>query len=684
MQSVVTTKPGDKYRSLRWPALYEKLRSRGYSKESAARISNAQARKRKKEATVDHLEQMIVKGYPSQVVQAFASLIPALPRLKGEQIAPGITRIRGNLCNVHGRYGRCPGAQVAPTKPAAKPKKGRPARKPAKTPEQRAAEQDAKKRERETERTEADAEKRAQRDKLLSDAGLDNQTRDALVDARAGDTLASINGQKLAGMGLAEQATDGSYRLTAAGRETVNAALRGDAGRVSDTISRARDAAAKRGAPKPEKAPKGGGGGGKGKQPPAAKPAKQTDTRAQILRDAARRARQAEQGLAARLRATRQKAAFAVFKDAQGRDRWLSVTTTAYQDRDREWISRKAIVGAVEAGDRSYHRGPLRFWHVPGLDLGTCDYQATAQDGRFLIESGTFKHAVAARIGTRAAERGYQMSPGFVHPADEPRGGVFDHITIFERSIVPAGRASNPFTRLVTKGTRMLTDEKKKEFEALAGDAESRQFLTDLLSTVQATDKAAQEQATYKDAPDWAQALIARMDALETREKAAPPFVTEEQEETVVEEKVDGELMVEEESAGGLTLSTEDLQAIAETIGASISQALAPLAGMLDIEKKMQAHVQSVMGGYQTQKDAQDAERAQQITDLQTTLKATQDKLAELLGETPAAYKGHRITDNPIVSETRKEQLISVPPTAADFDPIVAQLAGNGVKLPGT
>ena len=33
--------PGDKYRSLQNPAQYERLREKGFSKESAARISNA-------------------------------------------------------------------------------------------------------------------------------------------------------------------------------------------------------------------------------------------------------------------------------------------------------------------------------------------------------------------------------------------------------------------------------------------------------------------------------------------------------------------------------------------------------------------------------------------------------------------------------------------------------------------
>src|ERR1041384_8141444 len=123
---------------------------------------------------------------------------------------------------------------------------------------------------------------------------------------------------------------------------------------------------------------------------------------------------------------------FAVFKDRNGKDRWLSITTTAYQDQDGEWISRKAIAGVVAKGDATGERGVLRYWHVPGADFGVCDFQATAQDGRFLIESGTCYSPAHAAVVKSAAERGYQMSPGFNHSLDQPGSGrVFDDISPF-------------------------------------------------------------------------------------------------------------------------------------------------------------------------------------------------------------------------------------------------------------
>lgn len=312
---------------------------------------------------------------------------------------------------------------------------------------------------------------------------------------------------------------------------------------------------------------------------------------------------------------------FAVFKDASGVDRWAAITTTAYQDKDQEWISCKAIQGVVAAGDAGAPRGPLRFWHVPGLDLGDCDYQAALGDGRLLLESGTFRSKAAARIGAEAARRGYQMSPGFVHTRQEPRGGVFDHIALFERSFVPPGRASNPYTRLLTKETRMLTDEKRKEFETLAGDSEGRALLQSLLAQAETTTKAADAAgAVYKDAPPWAQDLARRLGALETTVKA--PMPAEEMVEAGATEMADGvEELAEEpmdEAAGDLL----DDEGFADLI---VSKLLAQLGPLLELEKKMAGWAGEIKAGLpqmQQQFAQKDDARAQEIADLRERLKA--------------------------------------------------------------
>ena len=105
----------------------------------------------------------------------------------------------------------------------AKPKATKP------TPEQRKAEREQQKQ----------AEQQQNREKTFKDLGLFEDATAALSDLAAGKPVDDDGG--LVKMGLAEQADDGTYRLTPAGRQLHNAANRGDLGMARDTLSRAGD-----------------------------------------------------------------------------------------------------------------------------------------------------------------------------------------------------------------------------------------------------------------------------------------------------------------------------------------------------------------------------------------------------------------------------------------------------------
>jgi hypothetical protein len=638
----------------------------------------------------------------------------------GELLEPGVRRIRGNLCNVHGRYGPCDDKGGAAKNP-----KGGSAKKPAKvaqTPEQRAQA-------REQERTaNADAVAKRMRD---SDTGLSPAGVASMRGLAQGQQPDKVRGDGLVQMGLAELASDGTYRMSATGRAAMNAMASGDYQRTVDTISRATDSAsarrgrqetattrrqevatrraatqakreqatrdreaarAKRQAeaakkpgsrsrsatakpeqtakPKPTKAPArrraqrssspsapalSSSPKPKPKAPAPEKLAKPAKARiAPALSDAARALSEGDDvtdkqvqalitnGLvklnkdgqpvltAAGQRATMKESAgvFAVFKSADGVDRWLAITTTAYEDKDREIISTKAIARAVELGDKTGERGPLRYWHVPGLDIGDCDYQAQGgPGGRFLIEGGTFRSKAMAELGATLSSQGYQMSPGFIHTADQPSNGVYDSILIFERSAVPPNRAANHFTRLRTKEEKVLTEEKAAEYrEKAAGNTEALAMLEKLLASTAKEDATAQDQkVAYKDAPEWAQLLITRIDGLEERFKAFPPAAAEAVEEEVADD-VEDEMVAEEPADdGGM-----DDAAFAQMLAQSVVQAITPL---LDIEKKMAGHMadlKSTMGGFVQRKDDASAAQAAQIAALDA-------KLKELTGDLPSS-----------------------------------------------
>lgn len=185
---------------------------------------------------------------------------------------------------------------------------------------------------------------------------------------------------------------------------------------------------------------------------------------------------------------TRAKAtdSFSVYKDAAGDYRWVAISSNSYRDRDQEIVSQAALEADCEYADSTKEYGPLRFWHAPGWDLGECDFNM--MHGRMLIESGGFKTpAIGAAVARRQKE--YQLSIGFNHPRNEPADGIYYHIRRFERSLVPSGRAANPFTSLsVTKENDMSTAEKQAQLRELLGDPQ-------LVASVLGNASAAQKQA---------------------------------------------------------------------------------------------------------------------------------------------------------------------------------------------
>lgn len=201
-----------------------------------------------------------------------------------------------------------------------------------------------------------------------------------------------------------------------------------------------------------------------------------------------------------------------VFKDNFGVDRWLSYSSNAFKDREKEIVSTKFLMDAVEYADKTGDRGPLRLFHIPGADIGTCDFQGV--QGRFLIESGTFLDtpmALAGKAYIQTCPEELGVSIGFRHPVDAKKDGVYDEGIIKERSVCPLIFAANPFTAFITmKGDSMesiRTDWLKK--------AIGEEFANDVLSKADAATKALEGQVAFKDDA----AILA---AIETLKAVAP------------------------------------------------------------------------------------------------------------------------------------------------------------------
>lgn len=133
--------------------------------------------------------------------------------------------------------------------------------------------------------------------------------------------------------------------------------------------------------------------------------------------------------------------------------RWTAISSTAYEDRDKEIVSTKALRQAVQRNKSKKEYGPLRFWHTPGIELGTTDFQMLSDDGKYLIESGIVHKQYTKPMISAFKKDKWQISIGFAHPPDEPdQDGIFNNIQIFERSIVPQGFAANGQTTINLEG----------------------------------------------------------------------------------------------------------------------------------------------------------------------------------------------------------------------------------------
>jgi hypothetical protein len=177
-----------------------------------------------------------------------------------------------------------------------------------------------------------------------------------------------------------------------------------------------------------------------------------------------------------------------VFKEKSGDYRWIMFSSNAFQDRDGETVSLKALTDDVARADEDGKYGPLRWWHIgdpdpatksagPGLDIGDCDFNT--MHGKILIESGTFRDQEIGEIVSEKASE-LQGSILFFHPKSEPDDeGVFHNIHRAERSLLPKGKASNSLVSLLVskKESDMskITEKFKVFIAKLGGDEEKVQ-----------------------------------------------------------------------------------------------------------------------------------------------------------------------------------------------------------------
>lgn len=192
---------------------------------------------------------------------------------------------------------------------------------------------------------------------------------------------------------------------------------------------------------------------------------------------------------------------FTVYKDADGRYRWLTVHSNAYKDRENESFapeSHDEYVRWVDA-DAKDRMPELRIFHVPGSKVGRADLVDHTTEG-FMIASGRFEPGmehVAERLTEWSKSTPLGCSHGFWFDPDAFHGGVYHRYRSFEVSVLPLAYAANETTGFIAgKEVPVLSPEKKAALVASGGEEWANTIETRL---GEAAKDAEEKGIAYKD-----------------------------------------------------------------------------------------------------------------------------------------------------------------------------------------
>jgi len=383
---------------------------------------------------------------------------------------------------------------------------------------------------------------------------------------------------------------------------------------------------------------------------------------------------------------TNEATSLSVFKDASGRYRWVLFSSNAFADRVGEIVSTKALENDVDRADADGNYGPLRWWHVPGLDIGDCDFNAV--HGRTLVESGTFRdEAVGAAIAKEAD--GLQASIGFYGTPDAD--GTFHQIRRFERSLLPSGRACNALTKLFVHQEEDVTTLKEKlgVFTTMLGSKEKAE---QVIAEVERIEKEADTAGVaFKETTEPAPP------AEGGKEETPAPTITVAGQvaDPIVTNTTTGEQVPATQKELGDVPSAEAIvgEMVRSEFETMIRMALWPLIEQ-KVQEVMSESLTTALASGLAQKDDTDARlkevQAQQATDAErvsrmerelAAAKTQQTKsdaaLTELLGVQPSGVlKAHIASESPTTKVSADHRLKDQQPVIDPVDSFITDLLG--------
>ena len=354
---------------------------------------------------------------------------------------------------------------------------------------------------------------------------------------------------------------------------------------------------------------------------------------------------------------TTPKNGLSVFKQADGNYRWFTISSSAFRDRDEELISEKALNEDVDRTDASGDYGPLRWFHLGafeapdgldrwdtwkagnGIDIGYCDFGMLW--GKMLLESGLFKSKGLGEAFSEVKDL-LEVSIQFSHPLNEPDSNkVFHNIHRFERSLLPAGMASNMTTKFTTIGGEptMKATEKLAALKAiLKGKPDLVRQILDDAEGVQKSAEAAGlsskeiiDELTGETVPETGEVVVVSPPVVEAA--VVPPVET-----APIENQPPLEVVPVAEKAAPVVAPPAPVDPPKDEIGSLTHQQLADFVAA--IVKQMMGKKEDDPALVAAQKAASDLAVLQgQMTELAATVKENQQSLLELTDARPVGVK---------------------------------------------
>ncbi len=161
-------------------------------------------------------------------------------------------------------------------------------------------------------------------------------------------------------------------------------------------------------------------------------------------------------------------------KDVHGEPWHFTWSTNAFEDREGEIFTTKALEDFVLENEQKEDKGKFNLWHIPGTNFAQKQWQGVI--GRFLIEAGPYLDNVAGQAAKEFftefssghpdfAPEGWGSSPEFRFlPEEREKDGVYHWLWITKTSTLPRAAAANTYT----KGNQIMALSKDQEALAVA------------------------------------------------------------------------------------------------------------------------------------------------------------------------------------------------------------------------